>query len=137
MVSAALSLGQTQNQAPQAGQSFEDTVKEAKTRIKEIDPAQLKAMQSSARPVILIDVREDNEWAAEHAKDAVHIGRGVLEREIASRVPRKDATIVLYCRSGSRSALATDTLVKMGYTGAVSLAGGITAYKAAGMPVEK
>jgi rhodanese-related sulfurtransferase len=137
LAAAAWLPAQNPAPAPPQGSAFDAMVKEAKSRIKEIDPAQLKAMQAAAEPVTLIDVREDNEWATEHAQGAVHISRGMLEREIESRGTKKDAKLVLYCRSGARSALATDTLQKMGFTNAVSLTGGITAYKAAGLPVEK
>jgi len=116
---------------------YQNLVKDAKSRIQEINVEQLKALESSGGAFMLIDVREDNEWTAGHAKGAVHIGKGVIERDIESRYPRKDAKLVLYCGSGLRSALAADSLMKMGYSNVFSLAGGIGAYKAAGMPMEK
>jgi rhodanese-related sulfurtransferase len=116
---------------------YQALVKDAKSRIKEINVEQLKTLQSSGEKYTLIDVREDEEWTAGHAVGAVHIGKGVIERDIESKIPRKDAKLVLYCGGGSRSALAADALMKMGYSDVVSLAGGIGAYKAAGLPTEK
>ena len=117
--------------------SYQTLVKDAKTRVKEVDADQLKKMQSSSEKFLLIDVREDSEWAAGHAAGATHLGKGVIERDIESKVPQKDAKIVLYCGGGSRSALAADALMKMGYSNVFSLAGGIAAYKSAGLPTEK
>lgn len=127
---------QSGTQAASARPAFQAMLKEAKAHIREMDIKQLKALESSGEPFILIDVREDNEWAASHAKGAVHIGKGVLDRDIEPRVPDKTVKIVLYCHSGVRSALAADMLMKMGYSNVYSVAGGITAYKAAGLPME-
>lgn len=129
--------GQTSSQSHTNSPGYQALVKDAKTRIKEIDIEQLKALESSADKFTLVDVREDSEWAAGHAKGAVHIGRGVIERDIESRIPQKDAKLVLYCGSGSRSALAADALARMGYTNVSSLVGGLTAYKSANLPIEK
>jgi rhodanese-related sulfurtransferase len=120
-----------------AGPGYQALVKEAKSRIKEITAAQLKAWRDAGQPLTLIDVREDSEWQAGHAAGAVHIGRGILEWEIEAAVPRKEASIVLYCQGGARSALAADTLQRMGYTNVVSLAGGFGGYQAAGLPQRK
>jgi len=119
------------------GQNYQALVKDAKTRIKEVSVDQLKALQSSGDKFTLVDVREDSEWTAGHAAGALHLSRGVIERDIEGKVPQKDAKLVLYCHSGSRSALAADSLMKMGYSNVYSLAGGITAYQSAGLPVEK
>lgn len=121
----------------QAPSNYQALVKDAKTRVKELNVDQLKALQSSGEKFTLIDVREDSEWAAGHAKDAVHIGKGVIERDIDSKMPQKDAKLVLYCAGGSRSALAADSLMRMGYTNVFSLAGGFSAYKSASLPTEK
>src|SRR5216683_2521547 len=96
-----------------------------------------KKMLADGSKAVLIDVREDSEWAAGHAAGAVHIGKGVIERDIESKVSQKDAKLVLYCGGGSRSALAADALMKMGYSNVFSLAGGLGAYKAAALPLEK
>ena len=112
---------------------FESIVDDAKTRIKEIDvEGSLKLMKSGAK---LIDVREDREWS-DHAADAEHIGRGVLERDIVEKVPDKETSIILYCGGGFRSALSADNLQRMGYTKVYSLAGGWKAWKEAGAPVD-
>src|SRR5260221_558929 len=95
--------------------SYQSLVKDAKNRIKEINVDQLKTLQSSGEKYTLIDVREDNEWTAGHAVGAVHIGKGVIERDIESKISQKDTRLVLYCGGGSRSALAADALMKMGY----------------------
>jgi rhodanese-related sulfurtransferase len=135
---APFCLAQTGGQSPHSSNSgFTALVDDAKTRIKEMNVDQLKALQASGEKFTLIDVREDNEWDAGHATGAVHLGKGVIEREIEKAAPRKDAKLVLYCGGGSRSALATDSLMKMGYTNAFSLVGGLGAYTKAGLPTEK
>jgi rhodanese-related sulfurtransferase len=85
---------------------------------------------------LLIDTREDNEWNAAHAAGAIHLGKGIIERDIETKVPDKSATLVLYCGGGYRSALVADSLQKMGYTNAISLDGGWRAWQAAGLPTE-
>jgi rhodanese-related sulfurtransferase len=112
-------------------------VEDAKTRIREINIGEYQRMVASNQPLVLVDVREDSEWAAGHAAGAIHLGKGIIERDIESQVPRKDATLVLYCGGGYRSALAGDALRKMGYSNALSLDGGWRAYQASGLPVEK
>jgi rhodanese-related sulfurtransferase len=112
-------------------------VNDAKSRIKEIDIAGYQKLRGSGQEHVLIDTREDSEWAAGHAAGAVHLGKGIIERDIESKVPRKDAKLVLYCGGGYRSALAADALRQMGYTDAISLDGGWRAYQEAGLPVEK
>ena len=124
-------------QAPSAGAAFQNLVKDARSRIKEVSVPQLPALLNANPKPVLIDVREDNEWQAGHAAAAIHVGRGVLERDIETAVPAKDTPIVVYCQGGARSALAADTLQKMGYTKVYSLAGGINAYRQAGMPMAK
>ena len=112
-------------------------VGDAKTRVKEITVDEYRTLTSSGTNHLLVDVREDNEWAAGHAKGAVHIGKGILDRDIESKVPDKSTRLVLYCGGGFRSALAGDAIQKMGYTQVLSLAGGWKDWQAAGMPVEK
>ena len=108
-------------------------VNDAKSRVKQIDIDGYKKIQGE--PHLLVDVREDNEWAAGHAAGAVHLGRGIIERDIEAKVPDKGTKLVLYCGGGYRSALAADNLQKMGYTDAISLDGGWKAWKEAGLPV--
>jgi rhodanese-related sulfurtransferase len=115
---------------------FLKIVEDAKSRVREVsvDEAQRKLASGKAK---LIDVREDSEWAAGHARGAQHMGKGVIERDIEERVPDKNADLILYCGGGFRSALATDNLQKMGYTNVASMAGGWRAWQATGAPVDK
>jgi len=115
--------------------AFLALVDDAKTRVKEIDIEGYKKLPGEGH--LLIDVREDNEWAAGHAKGAIHLGKGIIERDIEIAVPDKSTTMVLYCGGGFRSALVADALQKMGYTGAISLDGGWRAWNAAALPTEK
>jgi rhodanese-related sulfurtransferase len=112
-------------------------VEDAKTRVAECSIHDVKARLGRGEAFQLIDVREDSEWAVDHAAGARHIGRGVLERDIESLIPDKAAPLVLYCGGGFRSALAADNLQKMGYTNVVSMDGGMRAWREAGYPVEK
>jgi rhodanese-related sulfurtransferase len=124
-----------QNAAPPADPYWDNLVKGAKSRIKEVTPDQLTAMQKAEPALVVVDVREDNEWDVARAAGAVHVSRGTLEKGITGKVARKDTPVVLYCHSGARSALAAETLGTMGYTRVYSLAGGFTAYEKAGLPV--
>ncbi len=133
---AALCLAQAPPTEPKVSNpAFQALLRDAKTRIKEITPEQLKELVGSNETFMLIDVREDAEWAAGRAAGSVHIGRGVLEPKIEAAAPNKATKIVLYCMGGFRSALAADTLQKMGYTNVYSLAGGFLAYRKLGLPV--
>src|ERR1039457_542084 len=115
---------------------FLSLVNDAKTRVKEIDIERYKQMAASGDRHMLVDIREDNEWAAGHVAGAVHLGKGIIERDIEKTVPDKDATLVLYCGGGIPSALAADALQKMGYTNAISLDGGWRALQTSGLPLE-
>jgi len=86
---------------------------------------------------LLVDVREDNEWAKGHLPGAVHLGKGVIERDIEQRVPDTGAKLILYCGGGFRSALAAENLQKMGYTGVESMDGGWKGWLDAGLPIAK
>jgi len=110
-------------------------VNEAKSRIQEVNIAEYQEMPRDGH--VLIDVREDREWAEGHAAGAIHLSKGVIERDIESEIPDKSTTMVLYCGGGYRSALTAVELQKMGYTNAVSLDGGWRAWNQAGLPVEK
>lgn len=113
---------------------FLELAEDAKSRIREISVAEtVKRIEAGAN---LIDVREDNEWEAEHAKNAAHLGRGIIERDIIGKFPDKSVELILYCGGGYRSALAADNLQKMGYTNVFSMAGGWTAWKEANAPIE-
>ena len=117
-------------------QGFLAIVNDAKSRVKEIDIEGYRKLVAAGAPHVLVDVREDNEWAAGHAAGAVHLGKGIIERDIEAKVPDKSTRLVLYCGGGYRSALAADNLQKMGYKDAISLDGGWKAWQAAGLPVE-
>ncbi len=116
---------------------FLTLVNDAKSRVKQIDIAQYQQMAAAAERHILIDIREDGEWAEAHAAGAVHLGKGIIERDIETVIPDKAARLVLYCGGGFRSALAGDALQKMGYSDVISLDGGWRAWRGAGLPVEK
>jgi len=115
--------------------AFLALVNDAKSRVKEIDIDQYKTTPPAGH--VLIDTREDNEWAAGHATGAVHMSKGTIERDIENAIPDKSKPLVLYCGGGFRSALVADNLQKMGYTNAISLDGGWRAWNEAGLPVEK
>lgn len=117
--------------------AFLALVNAAKSRIREIDIAQYQRMRAAGQEHILIDTRENDEWDTGHAAGALHLGKGIIERDIETRVPDKAATLVLYCGGGYRSALAADALRQMGYSNAISLDGGWRAYQASGLPIEK
>jgi len=110
-------------------------VNDAKSRVKEVNIDQYQKMPKDGH--VLIDTREDHEWNASHATGAVHLSKGVIERDIETEVPDKSTTLVLYCGGGFRSALVADALQKMGYTNAISLDGGWRAWNQAGLPIEK
>ena len=110
---------------------------EAKKRIREIDIEDYKRMIAAGEAGQLVDVREDHEWEAAHAAGAVHLSKGIIERDIEKTFPDKDTKLVLYCGGGYRSALATDNLQKMGYTNVISLDGGWRAIEASGLPLER
>ena len=121
---------------PDHSPGFLAIVAEAKTRVREVSVAEtLEAVNGgNAR---LIDVREDNEWEAAHARGADHLGKGIIERDIEKIVPDKDAELILYCGGGYRAALAADSLQKMGYTNVASMAGGWRAWLESNAPIEK
>src|SRR5271156_3801422 len=110
--------------APDHGEAFLKLVNDAKKRVKEEDFRETKKRLDAGEKMILIDTREESEWARGHIPGAIHLGRGVIERDIEKTVPDKDTPIVLYCGGGFRSALAADNLQKMGYRNVVSMDGG-------------
>jgi len=116
---------------------FLQLVTDAKSRIQEIDIGGYQKMLADKRKPLLVDTREDNEWSVGHAAGALHLSKGIIERDIEAKVPDKSTLMVLYCGGGFRSALAADALQKMGYTNVISLDGGWRAWQQAGMPVER
>jgi rhodanese-related sulfurtransferase len=115
---------------------FLKLVNDAKAHIKETDVAGYKEMLARGETPVLVDTREDNEFTAGHVKGAVHLGRGIIERDIETKYPDKSTPLVIYCGGGFRSALVAENLGKMGYTNAISLDGGWKALKDSGFPLE-
>ena len=118
-----------------AQKSGMDLINEAKTRIREVTPAQVKEMRARGENAVYLDVREPNEWNLGHLPGAMHIPRGTLETKVEAVLPR-DRRIVIYCAGGNRSALAADTLQQMGYQDVVSMSGGFTGWAQSGGDVE-
>jgi rhodanese-related sulfurtransferase len=118
-------------------EGFLKLVKDAKSRIKEEDFRETKKKMDAGEKMIIVDVREDNEWARGHIPGAVHLGKGVIERDIEKAIPEKETPIVLYCGGGFRSALAADNLQKMGYRNVISMDGGWRGWTESGYPVIK
>lgn len=117
-------------------EGFLKIVNDAKTRIKEVTVADTRDRLAANSNALLIDVREDKEWDAAHAAGAIHLGKGIIERDIEVTAPDKSAELILYCGGGYRSALAADVLQNMGYTNVWSMAGGWKAWQESGAPVE-
>jgi rhodanese-related sulfurtransferase len=117
--------------------TLKDFVDEARSRVREIPPADLKARIDRAEEMLILDVREESEVAEGKIPGAVCIPRGVLERDAPEALPDRQRRIVCYCRGGQRSVLACDTLREMGYTDVMSMAGGWREWTALGLPVEK
>ena len=115
---------------------FLKIVDASRAKIQECDVKGAIGRQMENPKALLIDVREDDEWSREHVKGAIHVGKGVIERDIETAVPDKDTELLLYCGGGFRSALAADALQQMGYTNVWSVDGGFRAYKEAGYPME-
>ncbi len=116
---------------------FLKLVQDAKSRVKELTVDQVRAKQDRGEKFVLIDVREESEWARDHLPDAVYLGRGILERDIETKFPEPKTEMILYCGGGFRSALAADNLQKMGYANVYSMDGGIRDWREKGLPLEK
>jgi rhodanese-related sulfurtransferase len=111
---------------------------DAKANVKETDVEEVKRrMDRGDKAFVLVDVREESEWNAGHIPGAVHLGKGVIERDVEQKIPDPGKEIVLYCGGGFRSALAAENLARMGYTNVISMDGGWRGWKEAGYPVEK
>jgi rhodanese-related sulfurtransferase len=118
-------------------EGFLTLVREAKKRIKEDDVQTTKKKLDAGEKMILVDVREESEWARGHIPNALHLGKGIIERDIEKAIPEKGAVIVLYCGGGFRSALAADNLQKMGYSNVISMDGGWREWTQADFPTIK
>ncbi len=116
---------------------FLKLVNEAKKKIKETNVPDVKRRIDAGEKLLLVDVREDNEWANGHIPGAVHLGRGIIERDIEQRVPDTSTKLILYCGGGFRSALVADNLQKMGYHDVESMDGGWRGWLEAGLPIAK
>src|SRR5687767_4997549 len=112
-----------------------DLIHEAQSRIKEVTASELRELRAHGNEVVILDVREPNEWNLGHVPGATLLPRGVIEQNVEARVPR-DKTVVLYCGGGGRSALAADTMQQMGYAKVLSLAGGFRAWAESGGEIE-
>ncbi len=119
----------------QHSEAFLRLVDDSKSRIREVSVAAVREKLKEGRSLHFVDIREDHEWSRGHAEGAVHLGKGIIERDIEALVPDPDAEIVLYCGGGYRSALSADALQRMGYRNVFSMAGGYKEWVASGNPV--
>jgi rhodanese-related sulfurtransferase len=116
---------------------FLQIVTDAKSRVKETTVADVKKRREAGEKFLLVDVREESEWANGHVTDAIHLGKGIIERDIETLIPDASSKIILYCGGGFRSALAADNIQKMGYRNVESMDGGYRAWTEAGLPTSK
>jgi rhodanese-related sulfurtransferase len=123
--------------AHQHSARFLRIVEDAKKRVREVGIDDIKAKLDRGDKFVLVDVREESEYAKDHLPEAIHLGKGIIERDIEEQVPDLNTPIVLYCGGGYRSALAADNLQKMGYTNVESMDGGWKGWVAEGLPTEK
>ncbi|HXG90848.1 MAG TPA: rhodanese-like domain-containing protein [Blastocatellia bacterium] len=117
-------------------EGFLKIVNDAKSRVRETTPEEVRRRQEAGEQFHFVDVREDNEWQKGHAAGAIHLGKGIIERDIETTIPDKDAEIILYCGGGYRSALAADALQQMGYKNVISMDGGWKRWRELGYPIE-
>jgi rhodanese-related sulfurtransferase len=123
--------------AHQHAPRFLQIVNDARKRVRETNVDEVKSRLDRGDKFALIDVREDNEFAKDHLPGAIHLGRGIIERDIEERYPDTKTELVLYCGGGFRSAMAADNLQKMGYTNVISMDGGIRVWREKSYPLEK
>ena len=116
---------------------FLKIVDDARTRIRETDVVDVKKRMDRGDKFLLVDVREESEFAKDHLPGAIHLGKGVIERDIEARVPELNTEMILYCGGGFRSALAADNLQKMGYRNVISMDGGIRGWQEKGYPLTR
>ena len=117
-------------------EGFLKIVADAKSRVRETAPEVVRQRQAAGESFHFVDVREDNEWQQGHAAGAIHLGKGIIERDVEKTIPDHDAEIILYCGGGYRSALAADALQQMGYKNVISMDGGWKRWKELGYPIE-
>ena len=123
--------------AHQHSSSFLKIVENAKQHIREVSVDDVKAKLDRGEKFVLVDVREESEWSKDHLPGAIHLGKGVIERDVEEQVPDLNTSMVLYCGGGFRSALAADNLQKMGYTNVLSMDGGVRGWREKGFPFSK
>ena len=123
--------------AMQHSPRFLKLVQDTKSRIRGCSVEEVVARHDRNEPFVLIDVREESEWAAGHLPGAVHLGKGIIERDIEARFPDPNTPLILYCGGGFRSALAAENLQRMGYTNVLSMDGGFRAWRERGLPIEQ
>jgi rhodanese-related sulfurtransferase len=123
--------------APKHSERFLKIVDDARRRVRELTVDDVKTKLDHGEKFVLVDVREESEFAKDHLPEAIHLGKGIIERDIEERVPDTGAPLVLYCGGGYRSALAADNLQKMGYTNVISMDGGIRVWREKGYPLTK
>ncbi len=123
--------------AHQHSPRFLKVVEDAKKRVREKTVDDVKAMLDRGEKFTLVDVREESEFAKDHLPGAIHLGKGVIERDVEQKVPDTTTPLVLYCGGGFRSALAADNLQKMGYTNVISMDGGVRGWRDKGYPLTK
>ncbi len=123
--------------AHQHSARFLQIVDDARKRVREVTVDDVKARLDRGEKFLLVDVREESEYAKDHLPGAIHLGKGIIERDIEERVPQLNAPLILYCGGGYRSALAADNLQKMGYTNVLSMDGGIRGWREKQFPLDK
>jgi len=123
--------------AKQHAPGFLNIVNDAKSRVRECTIPDMKARRAAGEKFVLVDVREESEYAKGHIPGAIHLGKGVIERDIEEKIPDSSTPLVLYCGGGFRSALAADNIQKMGYTNVISMDGGWRGWTEANEPIEK
>jgi rhodanese-related sulfurtransferase len=123
--------------APKHPPRFLKIVEDAKSRVRETNVDEVKSRLDRGDNLVLIDVREDREFDADHLPGAVHLGKGIIERDVEAKYPDLQTELILYCGGGFRSALAADNLQKMGYSNVISVDGGIRGWREKGYPLEK
>ena len=123
--------------AHQHSARFLQIVDDARKRVREVTVDDVKARLDRGEKILLVDVREESEYAKDHLPGAIHLGKGIIQRDIEERVPQLNAPLILYCGGGYRSALAADNLQKMGYTNVLSMDGGIRGWREKQFPLDK
>jgi rhodanese-related sulfurtransferase len=132
MIHFELKRGTAMDHSP----GFLKVVNDARGRVRENTPEDVRRKQQAGESFCLVDVREDNEWQQGHAAGAIHLGKGIIERDVEQAIPDHEAEIILYCAGGFRSALAADALQQMGYKNVISMDGGWRRWRELGYPVE-